>query len=108
MRPTGICRYRPVPMLGAPRVLPLDMSHAALRSVSPIHIEYLKNMGEGASMSVSIVINGPLWALIACHHMWRKLVPYSIRMAADVLAQVEAPGGTCLRRMPYRSARAAW
>jgi light-regulated signal transduction histidine kinase (bacteriophytochrome) len=45
-------------------------------------------MGVGASMSVSIVINGRLWGLIACHHMSRRLVPYSIRMAADVLAQV--------------------
>ena len=41
-------------------------------------------------MSVSIVINGRLWGLIACHHMSRKLVPYAIRMAADVLAQVMA------------------
>ncbi len=70
-----------VPLLGAPEALPLDMSHAVLRSVSPIHIEYLKNMGVGASMSVSIVINNRLWGLIACHHMSRKLVPYSIRMA---------------------------
>lgn len=79
-----------VPLLGAPGALPLDMSHAVLRSVSPVHIEYLKNMGVGASMSVSIVINGRLWGLIACHHMARKLVPYAIRMAADVLAQVIA------------------
>ncbi|WP_159704409.1 ATP-binding protein [Massilia sp. 9I] len=79
-----------VPLLGAPDALPLDMSHGVLRSVSPIHIEYLKNMGVGASMSVSIVINGRLWGLIACHHMARRLVPYSIRMAADVLAQVMA------------------
>ena len=79
-----------VPLLGTPDALPLDMSHAVLRSVSPIHIEYLKNMGVGASMSVSIVINGRLWGLIACHHMARKLVPYAIRMACDVLAQVMA------------------
>ncbi|KFI06496.1 hypothetical protein JN27_16170 [Massilia sp. BSC265] len=79
-----------VPLLGPADALPLDMSHAVLRSVSPVHIEYLKNMGVGASMSVSIVINGRLWGLIACHHMSRKLVPYSIRMAADVLAQVMA------------------
>nr|WP_288380741.1 ATP-binding protein [uncultured Massilia sp.] len=79
-----------VPLLGAPDAAPLDMSYAVLRSVSPVHIEYLKNMGVGASMSVSIVINGRLWGLIACHHMAPKLVPYSIRMAADVLAQVMA------------------
>ncbi len=82
--------YAPVPMLGAPGALPLDMSYSVLRSVSPIHIEYLQNMGVCASMSVSIVINGRLWGLLACHHMAPKQVPYSIRMSADVLAQVMA------------------
>ena len=82
--------YGAVPLLGEPGAAPLDMSHAVLRSVSPVHIEYLKNMGVGASMSVSIVINGRLWGLLACHHMSPKLVPYAIRMAADVLAQVMA------------------
>jgi len=47
-------------------------------------------MGVGASMSVSIVVGGRLWGLIACHHMEPKRVPYSVRMAADVLAQVIA------------------
>ncbi len=46
----------------------LDLSFAHLRSVSPIHCEYLRNMGVAASMSVSIVIDGALWGLIACHH----------------------------------------
>jgi chemotaxis family two-component system sensor kinase Cph1 len=82
--------YDAVPLLGAPGSAPLDLSFAVLRSVSPIHIEYLQNMGVGASMSVSIVVNGRLWGLIACHHMAPKRVPYSIRMAADVLAQVIA------------------
>ena len=80
--------YQSVPMLGAPGLAPLDMSFAVLRSVSPIHVEYLQNMGVGASMSVSIVINGHLWGLVACHHNGPKQVPYAIRMAADVLAQV--------------------
>ena len=82
--------YQSVPLLGAPGAAPLDMSFAVLRSVSPIHVEYLQNMGVGASMSVSIVINGRLWGLIACHHNTPKQVPYAIRMAADVLAQVLA------------------
>jgi light-regulated signal transduction histidine kinase (bacteriophytochrome) len=82
--------YDAVPLLGAEGDAPLDMSFGVLRSVSPIHIEYLQNMGVGASMSVSIVINGRLWGLLACHHMAPKRVPYSIRMAADVLAQVIA------------------
>jgi chemotaxis family two-component system sensor kinase Cph1 len=82
--------YHAVPLLGAQDSAPLDMSFGVLRSVSPIHVEYLQNMGVGASMSVSIVINGRLWGLIACHHMSAKRVPYSVRMAADVLAQVIA------------------
>jgi chemotaxis family two-component system sensor kinase Cph1 len=80
--------YDAVPLLGAPGAPALDMSYSVLRSVSPIHVEYLQNMGVAASMSVSIVINGRLWGLLACHHMRPKRVPYSIRMAADVLAQV--------------------
>ncbi|WP_137172029.1 ATP-binding protein [Massilia sp. HP4] len=82
--------YAAVPLYGAPGAAPLDMSFAVLRSVSPVHVEYLKNMQVRASMSVSIVINGRLWGLIACHHMAPKLVPHAIRMAADVLAQVMA------------------
>lgn len=80
--------YAPVPVLGGAGDPPLDMSHCVLRSVSPIHIEYLQNMGVGASMSVSLVVNGKLWGMLACHHLGRLQVPYSIRMACDVLAQV--------------------
>ncbi|MBA2960553.1 MULTISPECIES: ATP-binding protein [Ramlibacter] len=69
---------------------PLDMSWATLRSVSPIHIEYLTNMGVAASMSVSIVIGGDLWGMIACHHLTPLVVPYGKRMACDVLAQLLA------------------
>lgn len=82
--------YTPVPVLGCEGDAPLDMSHGVLRSVSPIHIEYLQNMGVHASMSISIVVGGRLWGMLACHHMAPRQVPYSIRMAADVLAQVLA------------------
>lgn len=55
----------------------LDLSDAVLRSVSPIHIQYLKNMGVGASFSVSIIQNKKLWGLISCHHLTPKnLSPY--------------------------------
>jgi len=82
-------RSAPVPVAGT-QAQPLDMSHSVLRSVSPVHIEYLGNMGVGASMSVSIVINGQLWGMLACHHMGPRHVPYAVRMACDVLAQVLA------------------
>ena len=80
----------PVPLLGQAGGTPVDMSYAVLRSVSPIHIEYLRNMGVGASMSVSIVIDGKLWGMLACHHGGPRHVPNSVRMASDVIAQVLA------------------
>jgi light-regulated signal transduction histidine kinase (bacteriophytochrome) len=82
--------YTPAALVGRPGDAPLDLSHSVLRSVSPIHIEYLQNMGVGASMSVSIVVAGRLWGLVACHHLAPIQVPYSVRMAADVMAQVIA------------------
>lgn len=47
---------------------PLDMSDSHLRSVSPVHLQYLQNMGVAASASISIMVGGRLWGLIACHH----------------------------------------
>ncbi|QPH52359.1 HWE histidine kinase domain-containing protein [Pontivivens ytuae] len=67
---------------------PLDMSLSGLRAVSPIHLEYLSNMGVGASMSVSILRNGRLWGLFACHHMTAKTLSYDVRSAAEMFGQV--------------------
>ena len=64
----------------------LDMSDLALRSVSPIHIQYLKNMDVAASASVSIVMDGVLWGLIACHSRSPSYLPYDVRLACDTLA----------------------
>lgn len=100
----------PVPVQPAPGVTDaLDMSHCVLRSVSPIHIEYLQNMGVGASMSISIVVNGQLWGMLACHHMAPLQVPYSVRMACDVLAQILAANVQSLMARDHarRSAEAA-
>jgi len=66
----------------------LDMSHCVLRAMSPVHDEYLKNMGVTASMSVSIVKDERLWGLIACHHSTAKTVPHPLRIGCEVLAQV--------------------
>lgn len=66
----------------------IDLSFSFLRSVSPCHIEYLKNMGVTASMSISVLKNQQLWGLIACHHYSPKYVPYEIREACEFLGQV--------------------
>jgi light-regulated signal transduction histidine kinase (bacteriophytochrome) len=77
--------YVPAPLL-PPLETPLDMSDCALRSVSPVHLQYLRNMGVTASASVSIVKDGRLWGLIACHHEIPRLLPYDIRAACRALA----------------------
>lgn len=63
---------------------PLDLSHAHLRSVSPIHLEYLRNMGVAASMSISVLVDGELWGLIACHHYETRVLPMAQRAAAEM------------------------
>ncbi len=67
---------------------PLDMSQATLRDVSPIHREYLRNMGVGASMSISIVIEGRLWGLIACHHYSPRVLPRHLRAVCEIFSGV--------------------
>lgn len=67
---------------------PLDLSLSMLRSVSPIHIEYLKNMGVGASLSISIVVEGKLWGLFACHHYSPRLPSLERRSTAELFAQM--------------------
>ena len=81
--------YAPAPLVPAidPEVgAPLDLTYATLRSVSPIHIEYLQNMGVRASMSISLLRHGRLWGLIACHHYsGPHLPPFGTRVAAEFL-----------------------
>ncbi|UJH91360.1 GAF domain-containing protein [Antarcticibacterium sp. 1MA-6-2] len=67
---------------------PLDLSRSELRAVSPIHIEYLKNMGVGASLTAAIVLNGKLWGLLACHHYIAKFVDYYQRQSVKFLTQI--------------------
>lgn len=67
-------------------VEPLDMSDSSLRSVSPVHLQYLSNMKVRASASISIVKDGMLWGLIACHNETPRLLGYSIRAACRSLA----------------------
>ncbi|TCM54394.1 light-regulated signal transduction histidine kinase (bacteriophytochrome) [Rhizobium sp. PP-F2F-G48] len=66
---------------------PLDLSLAHLRSVSPIHCEYLRNMGVAASMSISIIVDGQLWGLIACHHYQPRILPMAQRVAAEMFGE---------------------
>jgi chemotaxis family two-component system sensor kinase Cph1 len=79
--------YTPVPIQSrSPE--PLDLSDSVLRSVSPVHLEYMRNMGTLASMSISILREGRLWGLISCHSKEPKRVSLQVRNACDFLTQI--------------------
>ncbi len=82
--------YEPVALVPAhdPLDNPTDLSLSVLRSVSPLHLEYLNNMGVGASMSISLIRDQKLWGLIACHHCTPRYVPYSVRTICEFVGQV--------------------
>ncbi len=89
--------YAPVPLVAMPLVAlpplpdgapPLDLSFSVLRSVSPVHVQYMRNMETASSMSVSILLHGALWGLVSCHHQEPKAVSYAVRSACDLIAQI--------------------
>jgi light-regulated signal transduction histidine kinase (bacteriophytochrome) len=89
--------YEPAPLV--PRLLPgggdsgsgeLDMSMSFLRSMSPLHLQYLRNMGVTGTLVVSLVREGRLWGLIACHHYAPRHVSFAVRTATELLAEVIA------------------
>jgi two-component system, chemotaxis family, sensor kinase Cph1 len=83
--------YQPSRLVGCEAIetaSPLDMSYCVLRSMSPCHIQYLQNMGVGASMSISLIQEQRLWGMITCHHGTSKFVPYEIRTICEFLGQL--------------------
>ena len=83
--------YKPVPIVSGKNAVttqPRDLSFSVLRSVSPIHIEYLQNMGVAASMSISLIKDKELWGLIACHNYTPKYLNYELRAACEFIGQV--------------------
>ena len=78
-----------------PRLSPLtgrdlDMSLCFLRSMSPIHLQYLRNMGVGATLVISLVVGGKLWGLIACHHYEPRFIHFELRAVCELLAEAIA------------------
>lgn len=77
-----------VPPLSPVDGAPLDMTFAVLRSVSPVHLEYMRNMGTLASMSVSIIVDGKLWGLASCHNATPRRLNAQSRGVCDLLGKV--------------------
>ncbi|MES1955888.1 sensor domain-containing diguanylate cyclase [Salinisphaera hydrothermalis] len=67
---------------------PLDLTHSMLRSVHPVHIRYLRNMGVRGSFSVSLIVDGVLWGLVTCHHHEAKHLHAEQRLALEEMARL--------------------
>lgn len=76
------------PLLAVDGHQPLNLTHAGLRAVSPIHIQYLRNMGVVSSFSISLISGGQLWGLIVCHNYSPRFINYKAREAAKLLGQM--------------------
>ncbi|WP_226929351.1 ATP-binding protein [Janthinobacterium aquaticum] len=79
---------RLVPPINPATGAPNDLTYAALRSVSPIHLQYMRNMGTLASMSVSLMVKGQLWGLISCHNETPLPVAFEQRAVCEQLGQI--------------------
>ena len=91
MRALGDIYAQPIPIV--PRLNPItgrdpDLSYCLLRSFSPVHLEYLHNMGVRATLTVSIIEQDQLWGLIACHHYQPKWPSQAMRATSDMLSEV--------------------
>jgi light-regulated signal transduction histidine kinase (bacteriophytochrome) len=83
--------YQPAPLvppLHPTSGNPTDLTYSSLRSVSPVHVQYMKNMGTASSMSLSIVVRGQLWGLISCHHVTARVPPFEVRAACEHIAEL--------------------
>lgn len=79
--------YTPAPIIGLdPTLSAVDLSNVGVRAVSPIHVQYLRNMAVAASASVSIIKDGMLWGLVACHHRSPRNLSYLQRKTCELIA----------------------
>jgi chemotaxis family two-component system sensor kinase Cph1 len=95
-----------VAILRTPGSGPLDLSFSQVRAVHPAHIQYLKNVGVEASFSVSIVVAGQLWGLIACHHLTPRTLSLAKRQLCDELSRTTAVHMTDMTAMQLEKTRA--
>ena len=102
--------YAPVPLVPLLRPdtgKPLDLSHAFLRSVSPIHCQYMKNMGVASSMSISLLKEDRLWGLISCGNRTPMQVPHALRATCQAIGQVLSMQISALEELEAQAQRNA-
>jgi len=83
----------------------VDLSDSRLRAVSPIHLEYLRNMGVGASYSFAIVVHGELWGLVACHHLSTLKVGATQLLNCELIANAFAGQAALVEQNTYQQTR---
>ena len=87
LRMIGDVDYQPTDLITAPGAGPLDLSLSRLRSVSPIHLEYLRNMGVRATLTISLTRGRRLWGMVACHNYSPHYIGSQLRSSLRVFAQ---------------------
>ena len=83
--------YQPVLLLTDPASdahIPLDLSDSALRSVSSIQREYMRNMNTAASLTIGLARGHDLWGMLVCHHTTARVAGPELRAVADMIGQV--------------------
>jgi light-regulated signal transduction histidine kinase (bacteriophytochrome) len=89
LRVLGDVNAAPIPLLAAPGAAPassLDIGTVQVRAMSPVHLQYLRNMGVAATMVASLIVDGRLWGLIACHHGTPHVPAMHVRTATLEIA----------------------
>lgn len=84
----------PTLLLGTADAGVLDQSHGLLRCPSPMHIRYLQNMGVKATLTISLLKDGELWGMVACHHHEPKVPPNQLRRSTRNLCALIAEATT--------------
>lgn len=110
VRPLPAVNYQQselVPLLNPDTGHPLDMTHCFLRGASVMYTDYLRNMGVEMALTLSIVVDGQLWGLVACHHMTPKIVPWATRAACELLAQMASLQLRAVEHVEHADYRAA-
>ena len=67
---------------------PINLTPTQLRGVSPIHVEYLKNMNVRSSMNTSIVVRGDLWGIFAFHHCQPIVLAPELRSIVELFGHL--------------------
>ena len=67
---------------------PLDLTHSSLRSVSPIHCEYMRNMQTAASLTIGLAQGDELWGMLVCHYTSARVPGQELRAAAGLIGGV--------------------